>query len=231
MIKHLATYLGFSMTLLSLDVSAGSVALPGLNRAITMPVVSYKEARFKGIIKQQYDFSCGSAALASLLSYHYHDPVSEQEVFDTMYKNGDKDKIAKEGFSLLDMKKYLENRGYPADGYIAGLDKLATLTKVPVITLINTKGYNHFVVIKGISAQEVMIGDPAQGIKVMTRKAFEEAWYNKIAFVIKSKIESGRETFNQQADWNIRGKAPFGTVLSREGLASFTLSLPHPMEF
>ena len=51
---------------------AGSVDLPfQIGGAFSVPAVSIKEARFSAMVRQQYDFSCGSAALSTLLTYHY----------------------------------------------------------------------------------------------------------------------------------------------------------------
>src|SRR5215468_2956468 len=90
-------------------------------------VVSMREARFQTIILQKYDYSCGSAALASLLTYHYGRPTTEEEVFKAMFAAGDQDKIQREGFSLLDMKAHLARQGLIADGFKVNLDRLAQL--------------------------------------------------------------------------------------------------------
>src|SRR5690606_12380707 len=108
---------------------------------LDVKVTSYKEARFQTVLKQEHDFSCGSAALASLLSFHYQDPVSEQQVFEAMFAAGDQERIRRQGFSLLDMRKYLSGRGYKADGFRIALDLLADKASVPAIVLINTNGY------------------------------------------------------------------------------------------
>src|SRR5690348_2263062 len=90
-------------------VSAGSVSLPVQSGgAFKVPVVSLKEERFRATIRQQYDFSCGSAALSTLLTYHYNYPVSEQAVFAEMFQRGDRQRIQRQGFSLLDIKMFLE---------------------------------------------------------------------------------------------------------------------------
>ena len=114
--------------------------------AFSVPVDSINDLRFRNTLQQQYDFSCGSAALATLLTHHYSYPVSEQNVFSEMFEHGDKVKIRKEGFSLLDMKAYLEARGFQADGFVAEIDQLLT-AGIPAIALIQDHGYNHFVVI------------------------------------------------------------------------------------
>jgi len=184
-------------------------------------VVSMREARFQTIILQKYDYSCGSAALASLLTYHYDRPTTEQDVFKSMFDTGDQEKIQKEGFSLLDMKTHLARQGLVADGYKMTLDKLEKLG-VPVITLINTGGYRHFVIIKGIRGDDVVLGDPAQGVIIVDRAAFEPAW-SGVVLVIRNEASKGKEHFNLAQDWRVRQKAPFGTALTRDSLANFTL--------
>ena len=136
---------------------AGRVEIPVQSGgAFSVPVVSMKEQRFQKTLHQQYDFSCGSAALATLLTHHYNFPVSEQDVFREMFTRGDQAKIKKEGFSLLDIKNYLANHGFDADGYVAELDKLS-VAKVPAIVLIKEQGYYHFVVVKGLRDGRVLI--------------------------------------------------------------------------
>ncbi|HHZ6528758.1 TPA: C39 family peptidase, partial [Burkholderia contaminans] len=73
-----------------------------------MHVTSLKEARFKRTVKQQYDFSCGSAAVATLLNYQYDYPMTEQTAFAQMWENGNQEKIRQQGFSLLDIRRFLE---------------------------------------------------------------------------------------------------------------------------
>ncbi len=161
---------------------ASDVYLSDSLSTVTIPVTSTHERTFFQTVKQQFDFSCGSAAVATLLSYHYRQPVSEKEVFFDMYQRGNKAKIRKEGFSLLDVKIYLESRGLKADGFKLPLDKIQQIG-VPSIVLINDEGYNHFIVLKGISSTEVLAGDPAKGIRTIPRTDFERMW-NGIVFLI-----------------------------------------------
>lgn len=189
-------------------------------------VTSLKEARFKTVLRQQYDFSCGSAALASLLSFHYERPTTEEDVFAAMYRLGDKERIHRTGFSLLDMKTYLEAQGLRSDGFRVSLDKLEA-AKVPAITLINTNGYKHFVLVKGVLGDEVIVGDPAAGVRIYKRDAFVSMWEG-IAFIIRDEPELARRHFNSARDWAVRVKAPVGDALTRQSLASFNVNLPPP---
>lgn len=196
---------------------------------VTLPVQSLAERRFGTTIKQQYDFSCGSAALATLLSYHYEDPVAENVVFKAMYEGGNKDVIRKAGFSMLDMKRYLEQRGYRADGFRFSLDVLGTL-RVPAIALLDDDGYKHFVVVKGLAPDQVILGDPARGARSMTRDKFMQHW-NGIAFVIRNRSDIAARHFSSAEDSDLVALAPIELSLVRSSISAFTLTLPARDEF
>lgn len=193
-----------------------------------VPVTSLKQTRLAGTVLQQYDFSCGSAALATLLTHHYGHPISEQVVMQEMYAQGDQDKIQREGFSLLDMKRYLETIGFEADGFQQPLDKLVE-ARVPAVALINEGGYHHFVVIKGLEGQRMLIGDPAKGTRSMTRREFEAAWVGGLLFVIHSHMQQAK--FNLQAHWRAVPRAPMGLGVPFEGMAATTLPKLGPGDF
>ena len=218
------------VTLLSLLVTvppalAGYVSVPATaGGAFSVKVTSLKEARFRFTIRQQHDFSCGSAALATLLTFHYDDAVSEEEVFKAMFDTGNQEKIRKEGFSLLDMKNYLEINSYQAAGYRVTLDRLSEIG-VPAIVLINIKGYKHFVVVKGVSKKDVLVGDPALGTRVIPRAEFEPMW-NGLIFVILNQKNLAKNHFNRDQEWHVKVKAPLGVALSPSDLAGVTMLLP-----
>ena len=115
----------------------GQVLVQGFTGSFTVPVKSLKEARWDRVIRQQYDFSCGSAAVATLLSHHYGMKIDEAEVFQAMFKAGDQAKIRAEGFSMLDMKRFLDSQGLQSDGFRMTLDQLLKIG-VPGIVLVNT---------------------------------------------------------------------------------------------
>ncbi|MBZ8142913.1 peptidase C39 [Rubrivivax gelatinosus] len=196
--------------------AAGSVDLPvQVSGAYQVPVQSLKERRFGAMVRQRYDYSCGAAAVSTLLSFHYRRAVDEQTVFEEMFARGDADKIRREGFSLLDMKRYLEAHGFEANGYRASIDKLVNVG-LPAIALINESGYNHFVVIKGVQGERMLIGDPSGGIKLTTRERFESSWVNGVLFVITSHKDAA--SFNADSDWQLVARAPLSSGVNRQGL-------------
>lgn len=211
--------------LINSPVRAGSISIPGFGGGdFKLDIDSKQEARWDTVIRQQYDYSCGSAALATLLTYHYDMPTPESKVFEEMFKAGNQAKIKNQGFSMLDMKRYLDDRGFRAGGFRMTLDQFVKIG-VPGITVINTKGYKHFVVIKGIEGDRVMIGDPAAGTAVVTREVFEGLW-NGAILAARNHIEVARSNFNTSEDWRSWPDSPVAEGISRTGIGSFTLSLP-----
>ena len=196
-------------------VSAGMDVRVPYGGGYTVKVTSLKEARFRATVRQRYDFSCGSAAVATLLTYQYGSPVGEADVFRQMYAAGDQAKIRSEGFSLLDMRRYLESRGFRADGFLLPLDKLLE-EGLPAIVLINDRGYRHVVVVRGLRNGRVLVGDPARGSRTIPRRDFEAMWDNKVLFVVHNRRELA--SFNQARDWNAAPLAPMELGIQRQGL-------------
>jgi predicted double-glycine peptidase len=189
--------------------------------AYSAQVTSMRDMPFRTVVRQQYDYSCGSAALATLLHHHYGRAVGEAVIFKAMYDHGDQAKIQKQGFSLLDMKRYLATQGLTANGFretIEGLER----SNEPAIALIQVGSYRHFVVIKGVRAGRVLVGDPAQGLKSYPISDFSKLW-NGVVF----RIESGQATgaFNRAEEWG-HFVLPDAGQLDDAALASFTRELP-----
>ncbi|WP_297368646.1 C39 family peptidase [Acidocella sp.] len=199
--------------------TAGQVAFTPLSTdggAATIKVQSFEARKFATTIQQKYDFSCGSAALATLLLFTYHIPETESSVFTDMFLNGDQSAIQQAGFSLLDMKNYLTRHGIPSGGFRAPLTKVAEV-RVPAIVLINERGFKHFVVLRGIRDGEVLLADPALGLRSVEAEAFNRQWTG-IFFIILSDLPTARAGFNNGQDWAGQPDSPLD-------LGRFTLTL------
>lgn len=201
--------------------SAATMPVPGIQgNSYAIHLTSLKEVRFRNTIRQKYDFSCGSAAVATLLTYQYGYPVDEQWVFEQMYAQGDQAKIRREGFSLLDIKRFLQANGFEADGFIVPLEKLQQ-EHLPAIVLIDEKGYHHFVVVKGLAYGRVLVGDPARGTRAISLAQFRSEWTNRLLFVIHNR--RALAVFNSASDWRAAPLAPLGSAIDRTGLGDITL--------
>lgn len=136
------------------------------------------------IIKQQFDYSCGSAALATLLNYYLGENLTEKQIIAGLYEYGDKTQIERlKAFSLLDMKRFVEKLGYYGTGYRADIEDLRTMGK-PCIVPMEIYGYQHFVVFRGIVQDHVFVADPFMGDVSFPLDQFRKMWHRNVAFVV-----------------------------------------------
>lgn len=199
----------------------GQVAPDGQTREIS--VRSWKDLKFTNMVRQRTDFSCGAAALATVFNYAYNKNTTEQQVLINMFKVADPDIVREKGFSLLDMKRYIQAVGMTGEGYKVDFDALREL-KIPGIVLISIRGYKHFVVLRKVTGDEVFVADPALGNRVMSRSDFELAW-NGVVFVVMGegydaqtvllkppKPLSARRLFDQRSPIQDANPTDFGLV-------------------
>ncbi|BBI61454.1 hypothetical protein HSBAA_27600 [Vreelandella sulfidaeris] len=84
---------------------------------VTKEVQSIRELRFENLIAQETDFSCGAASLATILKYAYGwSDVTEVDVLEGMFAVSDPELAQRMGFSLLDLRNYVESIGMRARG-------------------------------------------------------------------------------------------------------------------
>lgn len=212
------------LILSSMNVIAGQVTIASRFGNFQVEAKSLQEKGWDRVIRQEYDFSCGSAAVATLLTYHYQRDTTEAEVFETMIRAGDAEKIQRYGFSMLDMKQYLDGRGLNADGFRISLDDFIRIG-VPAITMVNTAGYKHFVVVKGIDDDNILVGDPAAGTLVVTREQFEQLWSGTVLGA-RAELEVARQHFNHDQDWAVRPESPLSRGVNRSSVGASLLTLP-----
>jgi predicted double-glycine peptidase len=157
-----------------------SVAAAGVQNVGIEP---FSELKYKNIVHQAYDYSCGSAALVTILKYHLGIDVSEQQSMEGMMAFGEKDKIIeRRGFSLLDMKRYLASIGVESAGFRAEMADLLTLDQ-PGIVPIDYAGFKHFVVLRGVRGGLVFLADPAMGNITFPVEEFATLWDRNTLFL------------------------------------------------
>ena len=132
------------------------------------------------VVPQTLDYSCGAAALATLLRYHFGHQVTEIDAILGMFKHGEQEKIRQRGFSMLDMKKFALRKGLQAKGYRVEDINLLKQANIPVIALIETNRYKHFVVIRCLDDRFVYLSDPSWGNRKMPLADFQNYWNQAI---------------------------------------------------
>jgi len=163
----------------------------GIGGRITKQVRSAQKMKRVNTVSQSLDYSCGPAAVATLLSYHYGDVVTEREVIKYLLENGDLEKIkANKGFSLLDLKHFAQSKGYEVVGYRMNIEYLVKLQR-PALVPISVRGYDHFVIFRGVKDDRVFLADPAFGNMTMRVSYFSNVWKGGVGLVIMKEEEKG----------------------------------------
>jgi predicted double-glycine peptidase len=170
--------------------SIGTDPAPAVAQA---QVKSLLEMRQDRVVVQEWDLSCGAAALATILNHQHGDPISERQIAMQLigreeYLNNPLLVRARHGFSLLDLKRFVDKQGYRGIGY--GQLKLEDLVaRAPIMVPVNLTGFNHFVVFRGMRGNRVLLADPAFGNRTMLAGKFRAAWLDypklgKVGFVV-----------------------------------------------
>jgi len=159
--------------------------------------------QFQGIVRQAYDYSCGSAALTTLLNGYVGTSLTEQQTMSGLLQYGEYQRIIeRRSFSLLDMKRFVTAIGLDSGGYRGEFSDLVKLGQ-PAIVPISYAGFKHFVVYKAYKDGRVYVADPALGNISFDESRFKQIWDNNTLFVI-SVPESQRKDLLALKDADMR---------------------------
>jgi predicted double-glycine peptidase len=131
-------------------------------------VNSWKALRDFRIVKQQLDYSCGAASLATILNEFYGMSVTEKDVLTRM---GATDRV-----SFQQLTEVAPSYRVRATGIMLSFDDLKQL-QVPAIAYVKYRGDDHFTVIRGIRRDGVVrVADPSWGNRQLTAHQFRRMW-------------------------------------------------------
>jgi len=148
--------------------------------AFERPFRNWMELKHVGVEHQQQDYSCGIAALATILKYSYGVAVSEATLLEDL-KLPHIHKLLpvdwrQRGVSMAVLAALAESREFKALGVTVPLSALYRL-QVPAIVFMRFQGLAHFSVIRGVSRQGwVHLADPSWGNRHLTMDQFAALW-------------------------------------------------------
>jgi predicted double-glycine peptidase len=131
-------------------------------------VTSWKAQRDFRIVKQELDYSCGAASLATILNEFFGQSATEKDVLTRIG--------ATDRSSFQQLAAVAPSFGVKAGGQFVTFDELKYLT-IPAIAYVQYRGQDHFTVIRGIRSDGVVhLADPSWGNRQLTAHQFRRMW-------------------------------------------------------
>jgi hypothetical protein len=156
-------------------------------------VDNWQETKSKNLVMQEHEYTCGAAALATLMIYYFGEDITEKKILDVIEKQMPADEWAEKftsGLSVRDLMNGARKLGYEAESRELKLSDLIALT-APVIVHLEDNDFQHFVVYRGVVEDRVYLADPILGnIRVPIDK-FKDQWTGIALALSKEGIEPG----------------------------------------
>ena len=130
------------------------------------------------MIRQQLDNGCAAASLATILTYHFDFPSTEEEMLQPLLAAALKDAepdVRGIGFSLRHIRDVATKGGLAAAAFRVEEKNLGRI-QIPAIVRITIHGYNHFAVFKETRNGRVYLADPAFGNTSYRLRSFAKLW-------------------------------------------------------
>jgi hypothetical protein len=185
--KYLISY-GLLITTLFPMVSHSQITSRESN--ILSTPITWQAIQKKNVVKQNVDYSCGSASLATILTYFYDQPTTEAQVIKDLELN-------KQMASFQDLANVSQKYGFIGRGIATNYDSLKKI-KIPAIVYLNHNRTDHFSVLRAIDDTHVYLADPSWGNRTLTRKQFEKIWNTRNDAQYQGKVLLILPTDNKQ---------------------------------
>ena len=144
----------------------------GIGTASSQPVRVFEQE----IVRQQGDFDCGPAALATLMAAS---PGADLDLTGLMARFGvsaaETTRIREEGFSLEQLARLARDAGANPQMIRISTESLPTI-RLPVLVHLQLPTGPHFSLLTGLAGHHVALADPSQGRLIWTREDFLRVW-------------------------------------------------------
>lgn len=132
-------------------------------------VKSYREIRNEGVVRQNYEESCGAAAVATLLNLLDMHQFSESDIVSKMSSNTNM-------VSFLELSKVLHDLGWENKGYQISREVFEKLNIPVLVKIQNDPRYPHFVVVINQIGDFISVFDPNFGKYISSKDEFYSIW-------------------------------------------------------
>lgn len=172
--RAVITFIFCAVLAISACSSTVPVSVPGAN------LKTWNDFKWANIVRQDFDYSCGAAALATLGRGYFNDPLEESFVLQMLIARLSPVEIHERtiyGFSMRDLQGVANALGYEAVGVKLPPEALPVL-EGPIIVILRDKGYDleHFAILKGVDETRAYLADSLRGNIKIPLYTFFKQW-------------------------------------------------------
>lgn len=168
--------------------------------------VPYRDLRYEWVVGQADWYTCGPAAVATLLTHFYGLPTTEAEALELaegfMRAQGLEPGLGRR-ITALALKQVLEAKGIPTKGFRVEPEALRdyfTRGGLPVIVHL-TEPQKHFVVAVGMVGDQIVLADPSWGQSIIPFLALvKERGYSEVVLVPIPPLELAQRAPEKQKE-------------------------------
>ncbi|WP_158222324.1 C39 family peptidase [Tamilnaduibacter salinus] len=129
---------------------------------------SWKEMRYEGVVEQSLEYSCGAASIATILRFYYGQDITEADIEKL---------LPKKRATFFELKEAVNELSEKAIGLYISKSQIVHLNLPAIAHIVTPFSNNHFVVIRGIGADNtVLLGDPSVGNVRVDLETFYDMW-------------------------------------------------------
>ncbi len=165
---------------LILVLAAGCTSTSKTEKQLIKPMASYQALKFKNVVPQVFDFTCGAASLATLVNGVYGEHYNEAQlllILRAQFPPAAWKVKQKQGFSFADLAFVAARIGYQAEGAEIGIGELVKVNGPVIVQLNKADGkFQHFTVFRGVKDGLILTADPITGLTSYAPDRFAEEY-------------------------------------------------------
>lgn len=137
-------------------------------------VQSLQEIRSKGVVRQNYEESCGASALATLINLWDSTQFSEMDIIQ--YLSANEAEKNTNMVSFLELENVLHALEYQVKSYRIHRDSFLKTSFPMLVKIEDDPRFPHFVVVINHEGDYLSVFDPSYGVYVSTKQEFFSIW-------------------------------------------------------
>lgn len=148
---------------------------------------TWHEYRFRNMVEQKLDMSCGAASMSALMTYYGDAPTGEAELLELLAQvvgATEQDAVLSDGFSLLHLKKAVATKGLVLKAANIDTAQLVGFGS-PALLQLKTRQGNHFVLWHGQLKGRHWLGDPSRGDLWLSDNELKQEWTGIAAWLFQ----------------------------------------------